>query len=64
MEVPGLGAELELQLLAYTTAPAIPELSRIYNLHHSVWQRWILNLLNEAGDQGHPHGHYVWFLTC
>ena len=35
MEVPRLGAELELQLLAYTTATAAPDLSYICNLHHS-----------------------------
>ena len=38
MEVPGLGVELELRLLAYTTA-------------HSSWQCRILNLLSEARDQ-------------
>ena len=43
MEVPGLGDKLELQLLAYTTATAMPDLSRIYDLHHSSWQRQIFN---------------------
>ena len=35
MEVPRLGDESELQLLAYTTATATPDLSHMCNLH---WQ--------------------------
>ena len=35
MEVPRLGVQSELQLPAYTTATATPDLSRICNLHHS-----------------------------
>ena len=35
MEVPRLGVESELQLLAYTTATATRDLSHIYDLHHS-----------------------------
>ena len=35
MEVPRLGVEMELQLSVYTTATAMWEPSRIYNLHHS-----------------------------
>ena len=38
MEVPRLGVESELQLPAYTTATAMPDLSRVYNLHHSSRQ--------------------------
>jgi len=48
MEVPRLGVESELQLLAYTTAT--PDLSHVCNLHHSSWQHWILNPLSEARD--------------
>ena len=48
MEVPSLGVQSELQLPAYTTATATPDLSRVYNLHHSSQQRWILNSLSEA----------------
>ena len=33
-----------------TTATATPDLSRVYNLHHSSRQRWILNPLSEARD--------------
>ena len=51
MEVPRLGVESELQLLAYTTATAMPDLSLVCNLHHSSGQHWILNPLIEAGDQ-------------
>ena len=50
MGVPRLGVELELQLLAYATATAMPDLSRICDLHHSLQQRWILNPLSEARD--------------
>ena len=50
MEVPRLGVELELQLLAFATAKAIRDLSRVYDLHHSSQQHWILNPLSEARD--------------
>ena len=42
MEVPGLGVESELQLLAYATATARPDLSFICDLHHSVQQHQML----------------------
>ena len=51
MEVPRLGFESEMQLLAYTTATAMPDPSCICNLHNSSWQCQILNLLSEARDQ-------------
>ena len=35
MEVPRPGVELELQLPAYTTATAVPDLSHVCDLHHS-----------------------------
>ena len=50
-EVPSLGVELELQLLASTTAIAMPDPSRICDLYHSSWQCRILNPLREAKDQ-------------
>jgi len=50
MEVPSLGVESELQLLAYTTAPAMPDPSQICNLPHSSQQHQILNPLREARD--------------
>ena len=50
MEVPGLGVQLELQLLAYTTVTKTPDLSHICNLWSSLWQHQILNLLSQARD--------------
>ena len=51
MEVPRLGVESELQLPAYATATATPGLSLLCSLHHSSWQRQVLNPLSEAWDQ-------------
>ena len=51
MEVPSLGGESELQLLAHTTATATLDLSRICGLQHGSQQCLILNPLSEAGDQ-------------
>ena len=51
MEVPRLGVESELQLLAYTTAIATLDPSCVCNLHHSSWQHWILNPLSKARDR-------------
>ena len=51
MEVPRLGVESELQLPAYTTATATPDLSWVCDLHRSSWQRRILNPLSGARDQ-------------
>ena len=53
MEVPRLRTELELQLLAYTTAVVMPDLSHICNLHHRSQQCWILNPLSKARDRTH-----------
>ena len=50
MEIPTLGVELELQLQAYITAIATPDLSCICKLRCSSWQHWILNLLVEATE--------------
>ena len=50
-EVLKLGVESELQLLAYTTATAMPDLSSICDLHCSLWQCQILNPLGKAKDQ-------------
>ena len=51
MEIPRLWVELELQLLAYTTATAMQNLSCICDLHHSSRQRQILNPLSQARDR-------------
>ena len=53
MEVTRLGVELELQLMAYATAIAMPDLSHVCDLHHSSWQCWILNPLSKARDWTH-----------
>ena len=54
---PKLGVDSELQLLAYTTATAMPDLSRVCNLYCSSQQCRILNPLSEARDMNpHPHG--------
>ena len=63
MEIPRLGVESELQLLAYTTAIATWDLSHVYNLHHSSRQPWILNPLNEARDQPASSWILVTFIT-
>ena len=43
--------ELELQLPAYATATATPDLGHVCNLHHSSQQHWILNPLSKARDR-------------
>ena len=48
---PGRRVESELQLLAYATATATPDLSHIWDLHHSSGQCQILNPLSDARDQ-------------
>ena len=39
LEVPGLGVESELHLLAYATATGTPDPSHIRDLRRSLWQR-------------------------
>ena len=51
MEVPSLGVKTKLQLLAYTTATAMPDMSHIFNLHCSLQQHCILNQLSKVRDQ-------------
>ena len=50
MEVPRLGVESELQLLACAIATAMPDLSHLCDLHHSSQQCQMLNPLSEARD--------------
>ena len=50
VEVPRLGVAWELQLLAYTSATATWDLSRVCDLHHSSQQCQILKPLSEARD--------------
>ena len=53
MEVPRLGVKSELQLPAEATATAMQDLNHVYNLHHSSWQRRILNPLSVARNRTH-----------
>ena len=50
MEVPRLGVESELQMLAYITATAMWNLSQVCNPHWNWGQLWIHNPLSEARD--------------
>ena len=65
LEVPMLGVELQLQLLAYAPATAIPDPSRVYVLHHSSQQHRILKPLSMARDwtfilMDTSQVHYCW----
>ena len=53
MEVPWLGVKSKLQLQVHGTATAMPDLSHIFDLSHSLWQCQILNPLSEARDGTH-----------
>ena len=59
-----LGGQSELQLPAYTTAPATPDPSLICNLYPSSRQRRILNPLSEAGIKLESPWILVRFLTA
>ena len=48
MEVPRRGVKLELQLLAYTTATALWDLSHVFDLYHGAWQCQMFNPQSEA----------------
>ena len=50
MEVPRLGVESELQLLAYTTVTAMRDLSCLCDPPHSSWQCQIFHPLRETRD--------------
>ena len=64
MEIPRLGVKSELALPAYVTDTTVPDLSSICDLHHSSWQRRILNPLSEARDQTGILMDPVGLLTC
>ena len=53
LEVPRPGVKSEMQLLAYATATATWDLSRICDRHGSLRQRQILNPRSEARDGTH-----------
>ena len=62
-KVPKLGVKLELQLLAYTTATATQDLSRICKLHHRSQQCQILKALSKTRDQTTTSWLLVGFLS-
>ena len=63
LEVPRLGVQWELQLLAYATATATPDPSRVCDLHRSTRQHWILNSPKWGqGSNLHPHGYQLGLL--
>ena len=64
MEVPRLGVNWELQLLAHAIATATPDPNYIFDLCCSLWQHRILNPLSKARDWPTSSGHYVGFFTC
>ena len=64
MQVPMLGVELKLQRLVYTTAIATQDLSCLSDLHHSSWQRWMLNPLSKARDGAHILMDPSWVHKC
>ena len=64
VEVPRLGVKSELQLLAYSTATAMPDPSLICNLHHSSWQHWIFNPLSKARDWACVLMNTNWICFC
>ena len=51
MEVPRLGLNLSCSCSACATTTAALHLSRVCNLHHSSWQRLMLNPLVEARNR-------------
>ena len=68
MQVPMPGIKSELQLLAYTTATAMPDPIHICSLYLSSQQQWILNPLSEARDwtcvlMETSQVHYHWATT-
>ena len=64
MEVSRLGVQLELHLLAYTTATATSDPRQVCNLDDSSWQHWILNPLSETRDQTCNLMVPIWIHFC
>ena len=63
MGVPRLGVESELLLPAYARTTATPDLSRVFDLHHSSWQRPILNPLRRPGIEPVTSWFLVGFIS-
>ena len=64
MEVPRLGIELELQLLAYATVTVTQDSSHVYDLHCSSQQHQLLNPLSGGWDQTHVLMDTSWVCYC
>ena len=64
MEVPWLGVESELQLLAYAAAAAMQTLSYTCDLCHSSQEHQILNPLSGIRDQSHFITGTSWVRYC
>ena len=63
MEVPRLGVESELQLLAYITATATPDLSFIWDLHCSLQQHQSLTHRARPGIEPVSSWTLCWILN-
>ena len=63
MEVPWLGAEMELQLPAYATVTETQDPSHVCDLYHSLRQCQILNPLSKAKDRIHILVDTNWVLN-
>ena len=63
-EVSWLGVKSELQLPAYTTATAVPDLSLVFDLRHSSRQHWFLNPLSKPRDGTHVLMDTSWVRYC
>ena len=63
MKAPRLGVELELQLLAYTTATAMPGMSCVCNPHHSSQQCQIPKPMSKSKDWTHDLMNTSWVLN-
>ena len=64
MKVPRVGVELELQLLAYAIAIAMPDMSCVCGLHHSAQQLQILNHWGRPGIEPTSSWILVRFVTA
>ena len=64
MEIPRPGVELELQLPATATATAMPDLSRVCDLHCSSQQSWIPSPLSEARNRTGVLMDISWFVIA
>ena len=64
MEVPGLGLQLDPQLMAYTTATATPDPSHFCDVHHSSLQCWILNPLSGVRNWTQILVDTSWVRSC